>query len=207
MYFTGFEYYASTSKERESQVNQIISYLKIKKQQDKENILKMCEGLHTQKAYLFICFKGKALEDNVLSKTSTKALRFRSCTIALINYDEGCGNDTKIVTDITIAFDVNNLYQDDKFTFDYADTICGYTDTWANKTIVENIRKPLEDVIPVIANETFRKKKISESVYENVYNSGSCTIGDTVVKRHRNIVFDQSLNANICKQCGTMWLQ
>lgn len=205
MYFTGFEYYAPTREDIQLQANQIISYLKIKKA-DRHRIVRLCENLYTQKAYLFICFKGKPLEDNLLSRTTAKALRFRNATIALINYDDGCGNDVQVTTKITIAFDVNNLYQDDTFTFDYADTICSYTDTWANKTIHDKVYEINEDTIPIIANETFRKKKVNESAYQAVYKNGSCTTGDTVIKRHQNVVFDKSLNANICKHCGTMWL-
>ena len=144
---------------------------------------------------------------NITDVISRKKFDFRSIefsgtvAVGIVNSTEGSGYMVDIWMDkLVLPFKRENLFLDRAVNYSWNE-ICGGT---VYDTKMELSYKGTRGILK--ESGSLGMMQIDRK-YEETFKKGKCTFGDMNMKRHRDVVYDNSFPAgNRCPHCGTFWI-
>lgn len=194
----------------EEPVKEIKKALKIKladKTFDDE-LIKLVEN--SQGGQLVIYFNDD-LERWLDWKTYEKPMNisFDGYHLAIIDTMNGSGFNVFIDHKVSFPFNRKRLYLCKTIKNSYTFDTCGMYADWCSSTKYDLLpaRKPRNvDKINAETSATFEHMQ-QQDLYDRVFKSGKCSIGDINITRHRNVEYINNYPCgHKCKDCGTFWI-
>lgn len=132
---------------------------------------------------------------------------FGSPTIAVINTDNGFGDNTNIKRHtFSLPYNSNNVFIDKLIKYNYTYEVCGMSEDWCDDTDVSLSKKVLRKAAPV-EDSAINKHLEQEAKYNATFKAGGCTFGDMDINRHRNTPYGNDFPCgNKCVKCSTFWI-
>lgn len=144
---------------------------------------------------------------NITDMISRKKFDFRSIefsgtvAVGIVNSNEGSGYMVDIWMDkLVLPFKRENLFLDRAVNYSWNEICGGMTYDTKMELSYKGTRGILKESGSLGMMQLDRK-------YEKTFREGGCTFGDMNMKRHRDVVYDNSFPAgNRCPHCGTFWI-
>lgn len=144
---------------------------------------------------------------NITDMISRKKFDFRSIefsgtvAVGIVNSTEGSGYMVDIWMDkLVLPFKRKNLFLDRAVNYSWNEICGGMVYDTKMELSYKGTRGILKESGSLGMMQIDRK-------YEETFKKGKCTFGDMNMKRHRDVVYDNSFPAgNRCPHCGTFWI-
>ena len=144
---------------------------------------------------------------NITDMISRKKFDFRSIefsgtvAVGIVNSTEGSGYMVDIRMDkLVLPFKRGNLFLDRAVNYSWHEICRGMT----YDTKVELSYKGTKGILRESGSLGMMQM---DRQYEKTFKEGKCTFGDMNMRRHRDVVYDNSFPAgNRCPHCGTFWI-
>lgn len=144
---------------------------------------------------------------NITDMISRKKFDFRSIefsgtvAVGIVNSTEGSGYMVDIWIDkLVLPFKRENLFLDRAVNYSWHEICGGMTYDTKVELSYKGTRGILKESGSLGMMQIDRK-------YEETFKKGKCTFGDMNMRRHRDVVYDNSFPAgNRCPHCGTFWI-
>jgi hypothetical protein len=135
-----------------------------------------------------------------------ESVRFHgNVNIAIANSNNGSGDCIALPIDIILPFKRENIFIDREVKYSFAHEVCGMCGDYGKDTIVVISFTPAKNKKPAASKIT--KIMEQEHEYDKIFKSGKCSLFDMDIRRHRNIIYQNSYPCgNKCMDCGTFWV-
>ena len=127
--------------------------------------------------------------------------------VALFDPMEGSGDYQTLELDCSFQFKRKNLFCSDKSVDRYPlEDAWGMCGDWCRK-----VETPFFSMEPVkkgkCKTSSTNTLAMQEAEYEKTFKAGGCTLGDTNLKRHRNVYYKNIIPCGLhCPHCGQFWI-
>ena len=140
-----------------------------------------------------------------LKKEEDKNIRFSgNVSIAIINTDNGSGDETEIKHTFDLPFVKENLYFEKGIKYNFSFAVCGMIHDWCKDTLFEIVEtEEIKEIKNNLSSSLSYDKELSKKWRE----TGKCTMGDIDFTRHKNVEYINDFPCeHRCKDCGTFWI-
>jgi hypothetical protein len=158
--------------------------------------------------YLRIYFKAH-LKDLICEGTNDFDLVKIKGKVALAVYNphEGSGDYELVDIDCELPFQRENLAlsKTDRYSIEEC---FGMSNDWCNEGTQPIFTKsPKQRKVKLKYKSPAYEMRQQEKKYEETFKAGGCTLGDTNIKRHRDVYYRNELPCGLkCPHCGQFWI-
>jgi hypothetical protein len=135
-----------------------------------------------------------------------ESVRFHgNVNIAIADSINGSGDCIVLPIDIILPFKRENIFIDHEVKYSFAHDVCGMCGDYGKDTIVVlSYTSAKNDKLTI---SKMAKHMEQEREYDKNFQSGKCSLFDMNIRRHRNIIYQNSYPCgNKCMDCGTFWV-
>jgi hypothetical protein len=141
------------------------------------------------------------------AKDDYKTISFKGkFTVAVLNSQEGNGDFEDIDLDCTFPFKRENIGLSSLDHYSMENT-CGLDYNWCKTDGQYSFGYDNTVKSTDIKESVSKKERALQAQYEKTFKEGGCTNGDTDIRRHRDIYYDNNIPCEIrCPHCGQFWI-
>lgn len=142
-----------------------------------------------------------------IGKDDCNMIEFRDPAIAIVDWWNGSGDHCHLSkVRFSLPFVRDNLVIDKTIKYNYTYAVCGMSSDWCDPSSAELVRMDIPNEVTVRVSE-INDHKIQEAKYNEVFQSGKCSLGDMDISRHRNTKYINDFPCGThCMDCGTFWI-